>query len=279
MVINLKSSWFSFVFALVLLIPVAGCTPIGSSQNGNSANVMQDIRESNVIKAGWAPYAPYAELDPQTKKPKGYYIDVLEGVAKEAGFKVEWVETTWGNMVVDAKSGRFQVMAAPVFRTIPRATQVSFTRPIDYFGLSAVVSAKNQSIKTIEDLKSPGLAIAVTQGEVGQEYANRNLPDAKVRVFNTGDISLALNDVIEGRADVGIADAWTIRQFTAEHSGQVIDLFAAEPFNQVGAGWFVTPDQPELLEFLNTSIDWMISSKSVDEISQKYELGSKPVSE
>ena len=178
--------------------------------------------------------------------------------------------------------GEYQVRSLPGHgrHRVPHhpARDVTFTRPIDYFGLSVpIVRNDNRSIAQLGDLKRPGLTIAVTQGEVGQEYAARNLPQAKLRQFNTGNIALALNDVIDGRAQVGIADAWTIRQFAAQHPGAVRDVFADKPFNRVGAGWFVAPEQTELLHFLDTSIDWMISSGRVAEIGEKYKLSSEPV--
>ena len=74
-----------------------------------------------------------------------------------------------------------------MFRTIPRATQVAFTRPIDYFGLSAIVRNDNRSIAQLGDLERPGLTIAVTQGEVTR-ICGRNLPQAKLRQFNTATL-------------------------------------------------------------------------------------------
>jgi len=141
-------------------------------------------------------------------------------MAAEAKYKVDWVETTWGNMIADLKTGRFQVMAAPVFRTIPRATEVAFTRPIDYFGLSAIARVNDTRFNSLDDLRrAADIQIAVTQGEVGHEFATRNLPNAKLRVFDTGNIALALTDVVQGRVDVAISDAWTIKQFVRSAQG------------------------------------------------------------
>ena len=196
-------------------------------------------------------------------------------MASEAGFKVNWVETTWGTMISDLKSGRFEVMVSPVFRTIPRAEQVAFVRPIDYFGISAIARIDDTRFHGLADFKKPGIVIAVTAGESGYEYATRHLPSAKLHVFKTGDISLSLMDVVQGRADVAIADDWIVRQFVAQHKSEVRDLFPGHPFNRVGASWFVRRDDIEFLVFLNTSVDWLFSSGEVVKIADKYKLGSK----
>lgn len=230
------------------------------------------IRTKGTIIAGWAPYPPFSSVNASTKNPEGYYIDLFNKIAEEAGFKVEWVETTWGTMVSDLHANRFQVMAAPVFRTIPRAKEVWFSNTISYFGLSAVVRKDESRFKQLSDFNNQAVTIAVTQGEVGHDFATRHLPNAKLTVHKTGNISLALVDVIQGRADAGICDSWTARQFAREHQTEVRDLFGGKPFNRVGAGWFVRPGDIGLMMFLNTSIDWLHSTAYVEDAAKKYGL-------
>src|SRR6476620_489739 len=225
---------------LLLTVTLSACGPASSPES--SPSHLSAIKQTRVIRAGWAPYAPYSSLDSSTNKPQGFYIELFETVARESGLKIEWVETTWGTMISDLKAQKFQVMASPVFRTIPRAFEVSFTRSIDYFGYSAIVRKDDNRFHDLQDFDHEDVRLAVTQGEVGHEFAQRHLPKAKLVVHKTGDIALALADVIEGRADAGICDAWTAKQFAAEHQGRVHDLFAERPFNVVGAGWFVSQD-------------------------------------
>lgn len=267
---------------LVLLLILAAMlvAGLGSSCGRNNlpstsqASEFGTITKNKRIVAGWAPYPPYASANLQTKQPEGFYIDLFNRMAQEAGLEVTWVETTWSTMIADMKTGRFQVMAAPVFRTIPRAEEVAFTRPIDYFGLSAVVPVNEQRFKEPSDFNRADVTIAVTQGEVGHEFATRRLPNAKLDVHKSGDIALALVDVIEGRANVGICDSWTAKLFAREHQGKVKDLFAEKPFNRVGAGWFIRYGDQDFLVFLNTGIDWLESSGTIGEVAKKYELAS-----
>ena len=259
--------------AMFLAISLAACSPQSSNtdkQSENRTSLLETIETEKSITVGWAPYAPYVSANPETREPEGYYVDLVEAMAREAEWKVQWVETTWGTMIGDIKTNKFDVMGAPVFRTIGRAKSVEFTRSIGYFGLSAVVRADDGRFSKLSDFEQPGLIVAVTQGEVGHEFAERNLPNAELVVRQSGDISLALVDVIQGRADVGIADAWTIAKFAEEHSGEVVDLFAENAFGRVGAGWFVRPGEGRLRVFLNASIDWLESSGEIDRIAKSY---------
>src|SRR5262245_30528184 len=106
-------------------------------------STLDKIRKSKKVIAGWAPYAPYASKGVESGKVEGFYVELFERAMQEGGIEVEWVETTWGTMIADLHAGRFQVMAAPVFRTVQRALEVSFSRPIDFFGYSAIVKAND----------------------------------------------------------------------------------------------------------------------------------------
>jgi ABC-type amino acid transport substrate-binding protein len=260
---------FCSLLAAVLLM--SACS---TQHPATGTGALEYIKQNKRIRAGWAPYPPYSERDPKTGKVEGFYIELFQTVGNEAGIQVDFVETTWTNMIADLKTSKFDVMAAPVFRTIPRSLEVSFTRPIDYFGLSAVVRSNEKRFSTLDDFNRPGITVATVSGEVGNDYARIHLPRAQVISHNSGDIAVALVDVIEGRADVGITDAWTIREFVAAHPQKVRDMFADNPFDIVGAGWFVRTDAYDLLNFLNSAIDWLDSSGELKDAAAHYQLAS-----
>jgi ABC-type amino acid transport substrate-binding protein len=232
------------------------------------------LKASRVIQAGWVPYAPYTSMDPVAGRPVGFYVDIFERMASEAGFKVQWIETTWATMIPDLKAQKFSVMASPIFKTIPRAQEVAFTRTIDRFGLSAIIAKDAPVIKNPLELNDPKFTVTVTQGEIGHEFAIRHLPKAKLQVLKSGDISLALVNVIEGRADAGICDSWTAAQFTEKHETRVRDLFHDQPFALVGASWFVKQGDHELCNFLNVAIEWLQINGEIEMMASKYQLPS-----
>ncbi len=237
-------------------------------------DTFQKVKSTKKILAGWVPYAPYVSLDPTTQKPKGFYVDIFSRVANEADIEVEWTETTWATMISDLKLGRIDVMAAPIFKTIPRAKEVRFTRSIDRFGLSAIVLSEARNVTSPLEFNDPSFTITVTQGEVGHEFALKHLPRANIQVLKAGDISLALVNVIEGRANVGICDSWTAAQFAKKHHDTVRDLFANRPFAQVGSGWIVRQEDQMLCEFLNTSIEYLQVNGEIQQLASMYDLPS-----
>jgi polar amino acid transport system substrate-binding protein len=237
-------------------------------------SILQKIQRTKVIHAGYIPYPPFAIVDPVTKKRSGYFIDLMDAIVSEMGqgIKIEYEETTWGTMVVGAQSGKFDVVVSGILSSIPRAMQVTFTRPVMLLGLSAVARADDNRFKTEADLHKPGLTIAVTAGEVGHSYVQKFLPDAKMIVLDTPDITRPMLEVLSKHADIGIADSVSVSNFVQAHKGVVTNVFADTPLLLWGTG-LLLPRDLQWKDFLDQSIDFLSYTGVLDRLEKKYKNG------
>lgn len=238
-------------------------------------SILQNIQRTKTINAGYIPYPPFVIVDPNTKKLSGYFIDMMNEIVANMGqdIKINYEETTWGTMVVGVQSGKFDVVVSGIFSTIPRSMQVTFTRPVMLVGLSAVARSDDTRFKTDEDLKKPGLTIAVTAGEVGHGYAKQFLPNAKLIVLDTPDITRPMLEVLAGRADVGIADSMSVYNFVDAHKGKAANVFADRPLYLYGTG-LLLPRDLQWKDFLDQAIDFLGYSKVLDRLEAKYKKGA-----
>lgn len=238
-------------------------------------SVLQKIQKTKVIHAGYIPYPPFVIVDPNTRKLSGYFIELMDEIVARMGpgIKLEYEETTWGTMVVGVQSGKFDIVVSGIFSTIPRAMQVTFSRPVMLVGLSAVTRADDKRFKMAEDLTKPGLTVAVTAGEVGHSYAQQYLPKAKLIVMDTPDITRPMLEVISGRADVGIADSMSVFNFVQAHKGKVNNVFAARPLYLYGTG-LMLPRDLQWKDFIDQAIDFLEYSKVLAHLEKKYKKGA-----
>ncbi|HEV8551848.1 MAG TPA: ABC transporter substrate-binding protein [Casimicrobiaceae bacterium] len=238
-------------------------------------SILQKVQKNKVVHAGYIPYPPFVIVDPATKKLSGYFIELMDAIVAEMGqgIKIEYEETTWGTMVVGVQSGKFDVVVSGIFSTIPRAMQVTFTRPVMLVGLSAVARAGDNRFKTEADLRKPGLTIAVTAGEVGHSYAQKYLPNAKLIVLDTPDITRPMLEVLSGRADIGIADSMSVFNFVQAHKANAANVFAERPLFLYGTG-LLLPRDLQWKDFMDQAINFLEYSKVLDRLEQKYKKGS-----
>ncbi len=244
------------VLALSLLL--AGVTLLpscaGVNSNPNVEKSLDTIKRSRKLKVGYIVFPPCITKDTKTGKLGGHYVATVEEIARQAGWTAEYVETDWSTFAAGLATGRFDVSIAPTFVTIPRSLSVAFTQPLFYAGNSAIIRRNDNRFHSIGDADRPDVTVAVTQGEAGHEYVKANFKNAKIAVHPGPDEMLTFQDVLTGRADVALGDAYVTAQFAKLHPSQVTDLFADSPYNLTPVSWAVRPADTELLLFLNSSI-------------------------
>ncbi|MBA4788720.1 MAG: transporter substrate-binding domain-containing protein [Rhizobiales bacterium] len=253
----------------LVLFGMLGALMVSAGAQPADAQVMDRILKDKTIKVGYIPSPPGTIKDPATGEVKGYYVDGLRYIFKTIGVEPVLVETTWANFAAGLQSGQFDMSIAGTFATIQRAAAVEFTKPIHYLGYSAIVKKGDERFKALADFNKEGIKIAVVQGGAAQEYVKENFPNATIVALGTGNLTAPFVEVSAGRADVGVEDAWQARRYASVQPG-VVDLFQENPYNLLPIAWTVKRGNQDLLNFLNTSIDFMLLTGRWERMANAY---------
>jgi polar amino acid transport system substrate-binding protein len=267
-----KSLVASICILLLASFLVTGCGGQDSKQNAaiHKVSTFQKIKSERVIRVGYVLAKPWVFKNPQTNELTGSFVDSMNEIARQMGVKVEFTEATFDTFAAGLQSGQFDLSISPTFSTIPRAMSVAFTAPLGALGNSAVVRKNETRFNSLKDIDQKGITVAVTQGEQGHEYAKNNFKNAKIEVIAGSDQNLAFSEVLSGRADVALGDAWFASNFAAQHAN-ARDLFADNPYNVTPAAWAVRYEDQELLTFINTALDALETNGVLEAIDKKYD--------
>ena len=228
------------------------------------------IKNEGVLRVGYILAAPWCIREPKTGQLKGTFVETVEEIARQMEVKVEFTESTFATFIAGLQTKKYDLSIAPTFSTIPRAKSVAFSIPLMAAGNSAIVRKNETRFKTLSDIDQAGIVIAVTQGEQGHEYAKTNFKKAEIRVLSGGDQNLTFSEVLSGRADVALGDAWFSAKFAEEHP-EAKDLFADNPYNVTPVAWSVRYEDTSLLLFINTALEYLDSIGKLHEIDKKYD--------
>ncbi|WP_231973368.1 transporter substrate-binding domain-containing protein [Variovorax sp. HW608] len=183
------------------LVALASLGTVGISAAQDAESTMARVQRTKVLRVGAVAGAvPYFNKDLASGKWEGFGPDFAESLAKKLGAKVEYVETTWGNAVLDLQSNKIDAMygMAP---TPARREVVNFTDTL-FDNTYTVVCRKGFPSKSWEELNAPGNKIVVDVGSSHDQLASKILTKADVtRLENSGAATLALQS---GRADCQI---------------------------------------------------------------------------
>lgn len=264
------------VFVVVVLAFILGLSKDSQISSSVQSSILEHVRDEKVIRVGYAAYPPYVIKDLKTGELSGYYIDIMGEMADRAGVEIDWVETTWQTYISDLQTGKFDVINDPMYATIPRWKEVSFTEPLGYFsGVAGVTQKEDDRFLTIMDLNNSDVVIAVPQGWTSEEYAKKHLPLATLKVFPGETASLAITDAVTGNADVALVDGVSVQQYIEQNFDKdAKSLFLDNPPAITPAAWAVRKGDYEWLNFLNGAIRSMWVDGTMQNFAKKYKLYS-----
>jgi polar amino acid transport system substrate-binding protein len=147
---------------------------------------LEKIRERGRISVGVVLDGTYGTIDPASRKPKGYNVELAENLAKQLGVDLEVIVVEPPNRVQFLQQGKVDALIASMQYTKERAEILSFVpTPFEEIGGSAMVK-KTSGIRDWSDLR--GKPVCVSQGSnfakpLAEEYGAeikgfRGMPEA-----------------------------------------------------------------------------------------------------
>ena len=273
-----KATLFLAVAAMMLSVFAwwrSGRSPSEKPQS-RVPTLLERVDAKGELHAGYGVYPPYTQENPNTREVSGFSVDIVNHIAKELKCKVVWHRLNWNTMSADLKRGEYDVIADPIFQTIPRAREFAFTEPYAYFADGIAVVRRNENrFDSFESLDKEGVIIAVGQGWASETLVRSRFTKAKVAPVQTStDLLQVFNEVVSGRADVAVADAADAKRFVQEHSNEVKALFLDNPPAFMPAGFALRPDDREGAEFLTVCLRNLKATGVLEGIARRYDLSS-----
>ena len=246
----------SVLIACLWLMLLVGCNP--QPQQSPSASQQQGafdrVQRTGVIRAGYFLMEPMIMRD-QNGKLTGTFVDIVEQIAKDMRWKVEYKQVDLKNFAAAIEAGEFDISVGPTFSSPSRASGASFTRPILYLGYTGITTAdKVDRFKTWADLDQPGVRVAVKQGSAIGDYVTRVFKKAQIISLEQPALSAPLA-AVPAQADVGLMNQVTVFTFLRDNpQANLREILVDNPVEFTGVCWAVKPSDSRWLEFVNTAL-------------------------
>lgn len=195
---------------------------IAQASSAQAETTLQRIQRTGVVRIGYANEKPFAYTQPDGTVT-GESPEIAKKIFAKLGVKkVDAVLTEWGSLIPGLQAGRFDVIAAGMYITPQRCTQVAFADPQYQIGDTLLTAPGNpKQLSSYADVaKQPGVKLAVMAGTVELGYAREaSIKDSQI--LQVPDTTAQLQAVRSHRADAAVGTALTMKDLAAKMPGQV----------------------------------------------------------
>ena len=184
-------------------VAVAASLDPGAAEIAPANSALERIKRTGVLRvAVIVGQEPYFHKDLPTGQWSGACIDMANDIASKLSAKVEVVESTWGNQILDLQGDKVDIAFA-VNPTPERALVIDFSTPILVHSFTVITRKGFAKPSMWEEINKPEVKIAIDIGSTHDLIARRYCPKATILGFKTRDEAILA--VATGRADCNVS--------------------------------------------------------------------------
>lgn len=226
--------------------------PGAFAQSVAGESTLARVKRTKVLRIGGVRgQAPYYNKDLATGEWSGFMVDFARSLAASLNVKLEVLETTWGNSVLDLQTHKIDVFFG-MNPTPMRREAVGFSEPL-FNNAFTVVAKKGFTPKTWAEMNNPSVKIGVDIGSSHDQMISRVCPNATiVRLEKADDATLALQT---GRVDVQVL-VWLLALNVLKKNPSLGTMIVPMPLEATSTNIAVPKeDDKAWLETINKWID------------------------
>lgn len=225
-------------------------------------------QKAKVIVATDATWPPFEQVDETSKAIVGFDIDLMNAIAKEGGFEVEYSNVPWDSLLAGMAQCQYDAAISAMTITPERAEQFAFSDP--YFAAGQVVTVRVDNTDITGRDSLAGKVVGVQLGTTGDIEAQKI---AGATVKNYDDIGLAFQDLMNGQIDAVIADNPLALGYVGQNADKLKTV--GEVFTDEFYGIAVCKDKTDLVAQINKGLAAVKAKGLIEELTAKWISGGQ----
>jgi polar amino acid transport system substrate-binding protein len=158
-------------------------------------------------------YPPF-EMINDHGEPDGISVAMAQALSDYLHRPLQIENIPFVGLLPSLQTGKIDLIISSMTNTPERRKSIAFSDPYLTIGLGALVRP-DAAISSIHDLDQPGLKVAVRQGTTGQLWAQKNLKQATMVVFDQE--AAAVLEVLQKKVDAFLYDEMSVWKHHHEH--------------------------------------------------------------
>jgi glutamine transport system substrate-binding protein len=239
-----------------------------SACGNNSQDASSTIKTLNVGTE--ATFAPFEYM--KKGNVVGFDVDLLNAVAKEAGYKVDIKNTGWDAMLAGVQGSDLDIGMAGITVNKDRLQTYDFSNP--YFeSTNMIVMKKGTSIKNANDLI--GKKVGVQNGTTGQSAAESILGKNNKNISKYETTAMAFMSLENGDVDAVVNDNTVVNEYVKNNKDKnVVSIEDREHFKSEFYG-IMFPKGSNLKPKFDKALTKVLGDGTYEKLYKKW-FGKEP---
>lgn len=222
-------------------------------------------RDPNTIRIGMELTYPPFEMTNAEDEPDGISVRMSEALGAHLGRPIEIVNVGWDGIILALRTGKIDMIISSMTKTAEREKSIAFSDPYVTNSLCTLVG-KDSTIQDPEELKQPGVRIAVKAETTGEAFVRDHLPEAElIRLDQASDCVL---QVMQGKADAFVYDQITIFNSWKAHPDATRAIL--KPIRAESWAIGLRHGEDELLEQVNAFLKDFRANRKFEKLADQY---------
>jgi cyclohexadienyl dehydratase len=212
-------------------------------------------------------YRPFSVRDKDSGTYSGLDVDMGGSLAAALGVRLEIVPTTWGTLLADLGSGRFDIGMGGISITLPRQRVALFSQPVMRVGKAAIARCADKArFETLAAIDRPGVKVMVNPGGTNERFDRASLHQAEI--ISVSDNLKIFDALAAGQGDVMITDAVETKLQQKLHPG-LCAIHPDQPFD-FGELGYLLPRDIVLQQFVDQWLHIVVESGTWSRLVERY---------
>lgn len=257
---------FVMLFLFTLILSACGSNKEQTDDKGKDS---QDTKKTLRVVTD-AAYAPFEYMD--KGKIVGFDVDLVNAVAKEAGYEANVENVGWDPIFVEIEGEQADIAVSSITINDERKQSYDFSSPY-FLSTNKILVKKGSDIKKAADLKNK--VVAVQNATTGQEAAEAILGKNNTNIKKFENNVLAIQELLSGGADAVVADNTVIEEYAKNNpKDELVVIEDADAFEAEFYG-LLFPKGSELRDEMDTALKAVLENGTYAKIYKEW-FGTEP---
>jgi polar amino acid transport system substrate-binding protein len=211
---------------------------------------------------------PPMEMVDANKRVVGFDIDLIQAVAKAAGFEAVVKNTAWDGIFAGLAAGDYDAVISSVTITPERARALAFSNPYLDAGQVLIVHKDLGGATVLSQFS--GKKVGAQIGTTGAlEVAKAKAKGIQAKSYD--EAGLAVEDLFVGRLDAVVLDSPTARNYVLRNDRYKTKLkIVGQPFTDEHYGIAVKKGNLKALELINRGLEIIKKDGTLAKLVHKW---------